>query len=193
MWAWAGSSESRSPIRLASAPILLLLLQAASAPAEARVFLSQEEALAQAFPPPARVERKTLFLDENQAARIERESGEKLAARVIAYYVGVGRDGVIGYAYFDRHPVRTLPETIMAVVRPDGGLDRITILSFDEPEDYLPKQPWLEQFRGHRLDDELAVRRKIRNLTGASLSARAITSACRRILAIHRLVARGTS
>ena len=119
--------------------------------------------------------------------------GDKLAAGDSPYLGGVGGSGVIGYAYFDRHPVRTLPETIMAVVRPDGGLDRITILSFDEPEDYLPKQPWLEQFRGHRLDDELAVRRKIRNLTGASLSARAITSACRRILAIHRLVARGTS
>jgi len=150
--------------------------------------MNQEEALSQAFPPPAKVERKTLFLDEVRAARIEKESGERLSGRIVTYYVGIGKQGTLGYAYFDSHRVRTLPETIMVLVTPKGTVGRISVLSFSEPEDYLPKEAWLGQFEGRGLDSNLAMRRGIRNLTGASLSAVAITSACRRILAIHRVV-----
>ncbi len=150
--------------------------------------MNQEEALSRAFPPSAKVERRTLFLDEDRAAKIEKESGERLTGRIISYYVGIGPQGTLGYAYFDSHRVRTLPETIMVLVTPTGTVTRVSILAFSEPEDYLPKQAWLDQFAGRGLDSELAMRRGIRNLTGASLSAAAITSACRRILAIHRVV-----
>lgn len=165
-----------------------LCLAAFPLPLAARVFMKQEEALSRAFPPPAKVERKTLFLDEARAERIEKESGGPLPGRIITYYVGIGKQGTLGYAYFDSHRVRTLPETIMVLVTPKGTVSRVSILSFSEPEDYLPREAWLDQFAGRGLDSDLAMRRGIRNLTGASLTAVAITSACRRILAIHRIV-----
>jgi hypothetical protein len=102
---------------------------------------------------------------------------------MIVRYAGPG-----GYAYFDTHRVRTLPETIMVVVTPEGRIDRIEILSFDEPPDYLPKQRWMDQFRSRRLDDELSLKRAIRPISGASLSGRAITNASRKILALHRAI-----
>src|SRR6266850_1669129 len=71
-------------------------------------------------------------------------------------------------------------------VAPDGTLQRIDILSFDEPEDYLPTNRWLQQFQGRSLQD-LGARQGIRMLTGATLSSRAVTQAARRILALHRL------
>jgi hypothetical protein len=187
MWAWAGCSDRprRTSAALALGFAAGLLLPA---PATARVLLGQEEALAEVFPPPARVERKTLFLTDAQAERIERESGERIPGRLVAYYVGTGEEGGLGTAYFDSHLVRTLPETILVLVRPDGTIGRVSILSFDEPADYLPKPAWLEQFEGRGLGPELALRRGIRNLTGASLTARAITAACRRILAVDRIV-----
>ena len=186
MWAWAGSSRRPSRRTAALAALAGMLL---AAPAEGKVYLTQPEALARVFPPPARVERRTLFLDEAQAARVEKESGAPLPGRVVSYYVGLGESGVIGYAYFDSHRVRTLPETILVLVAPNGSISRIEILAFAEPEDYFPRGAWLEQFRGRRLDGDLALRRGIRNLTGASLTAEAITAACRRILALHRLAA----
>ncbi|PYQ12488.1 MAG: hypothetical protein DMH00_06150 [Acidobacteria bacterium] len=136
----------------------------------ARVYLTQDEALKGAFPSPARAERKTLFLDEAQAGAIEKEAGSKLGSRVFSYYVGRGADGLLGYAYFDTHLVRTLPETIMVLLGPDGKIKRVEVLSFSE---------------------DLALHRGIRNLTGASLTAEAITAACRRILALHRRVGGG--
>jgi len=157
----------------------------------ARVYLTQDEALKGAFPPPARAERKTLFLDEAQAGAIEKEAGSKLGSRVFSYYVGRGADGLLGYAYFDTHLVRTLPETIMVLLGPDGKIKRVEVLSFSEPEDYFPREAWLGQFAGKSLGGDLALHRGIRNLTGASLTAEAITAACRRILALHRRVGGG--
>ena len=188
MWDWAGFSDLMRRFALRRwAPFALLAAVQASALCHAKVYLTQEEALGLAFPPADQVERKTLFLDETQAAAVERESGSKLTGRVFSYYVGRGPKGIEGYAYFDTHRVRTLPETVMVLLDGQGAIRRVEILSFSEPEDYLPKRPWLDQFAGHRLDEELALRRGIHNLAGASLSADSITQACRRILALHRL------
>ncbi|HXU11543.1 MAG TPA: FMN-binding protein [Candidatus Binatia bacterium] len=162
------------------------LLALAAGRTEARVYLTVPQALDAAFPKPAQVERLTLYLDDAQAGRAAEAAGVPVEARVVPYYVG-RRDGrVTGYAYFDTHLVRTLPETILVLVAPDGSLSRIDILSFDEPEDYLPSGRWLQQFPGRRLED-LGARQGLRALTGATLSSRAVTQAARRVLALHRL------
>jgi FMN-binding protein len=164
--------------------VLLLVPPGASA----RVFLSQQQALEHAFPSPRRVERRSLFLSEEQARRIGAVAAAPVDTRVIPYYVGLLGDRVDGYAYFDTHLVRTLPETILVLLSAEGRIVRIEILSFEEPEDYLPPDRWLAQFPGHGSGDDLSPRGDIRSLTGATISARAITEAARRVLATHRLL-----
>lgn len=163
------------------------LLVAASAPA--KVFLTQEEALRLAFPAGTAVERKTAFLTELQQKEAQRLARtESPPEALIAYYVG-RRDGQpIGTAYFDTHIVRTLPETIMVLVDPKGKVLRIEVLSFLEPEDYLPLPRWYGQFAGHGLDDELSLKRGIHPVAGATLTANATTDAVRRVLAVDRVI-----
>jgi hypothetical protein len=172
----------------ARACAFLIFLLPLAGEAQARVYLPQKEALERAFPAPQRVERRTLYLDAVQARQTADLAGVPVEARVVPYYVGL-RDGrVAGYAYFDTHPVRTLAETIMVLLDPDGRIVRIDLLSFDEPEDYLLSGRWLQQFTGRSLDDDLLLNRGIRAMTGATLSARAVTQAARRILAVHQLL-----
>ncbi|MCI0408003.1 MAG: FMN-binding protein [Acidobacteria bacterium] len=177
-WKWKGCGR-----KLALTSVLAL----SSSLCMGKVYLTQEAALKSAFPPPIQVERRTLFLSEEQASAVEREAGSKITGRVFSYYVGSEQSGIRGYAYFDTHPVRTLPETVMVLLASDGAIRRVEILSFSEPEDYFPREAWLGQFAGRSLDADLAIRRGIRNLSGASLTAESITAACRRILALHRL------
>jgi len=165
--------------------IALALLTAPSS--LARVYLTQDQALALAFPAPASVQRRTLYLDAAQAARAGREAGGAVETRVVPYYVGTAEGRPVGYAYFDTHLVRTLPETIMVLLAADGRIRRIDILSFDEPEDYKPTERWLQQFPGRGPGDELSLNGGIHALTGATLSARAVTQAARRVVALHRL------
>lgn len=159
--------------------------------ADARVHLSQDRALALAFGEGASVERRSVILTDAQlnAARAAAGPGVDVPSALVTRYEG-RRDGAsLGFAYFDAHVVRTLPESLMIVVAPDGSVSRIEVLLFAEPEDYLPKPRWLEQFRGRVLDREMSLKRSVHGITGATISARAVTDATRRVLAIHRSLA----
>lgn len=150
--------------------------------------MTQPQALASAFPN-AKPTRQVHYLTPEQLAAAKKESGIEFTDRMIVRYAAILANGSAGgFAYFDTHRVRTLPETVMVLVTPDGKIDRVEILSFDEPPEYLPKERWLEQFDGRKLDEDLSMKRKIRPLSGASLSARAITNASRKVLALHRVL-----
>ena len=150
--------------------------------------MTQQQALAAAFPRGAVVKRQPVFLNPAQRASAQKISGVEFDDGLIVRYVGVLNGRIAGYAYFDSHRVRTLPETLMIVVTPDAKVSRIEILSFSEPSDYFPRERWLDQFEGRKLDDELSLRKAIRPISGASLTGRAIVNASRKILALHGVI-----
>ena len=124
---------------------VLLLFPTSSS---AKSFLTQEEALRLALPKGAVVTRKTAFLSEADRAEVARRTGGAPPPGLVAYYAASvdGRDA--GTAYFDTHVVRTEPETLLVLVDPRGAIARIEILSFSEPEEYLPRANWYGQFSG---------------------------------------------
>lgn len=167
--------------------------------AELQAQLSLQEALAGAFPPPATVERRTAFLTAQDLAAIQASAGRDapVTQRVVTYYRARKDGKPVGVAYFDSHRVRTLNEVVMIVVEPqDGGKDRIRsveVLRFAEPPEYHASNPWLDQFKGKSLDQELSLKRSIANMTGATLTSNAIVRATRRVLAIHERIRPFTS
>lgn len=175
------------PMRLAFTAFAILLTTAVAG----KVLLTQEEALRLAFPG-ATVERRTVFLTQAQQRAAQRLSGDgELPGALVAYYVGSKDGREVGTAYFDTHLVRTLPETVMVVVDPEGRIAKVEVLSFSEPDEYRPREAWYAQFSGRPLDDELSMKRAIRPVTGATLTARATTEAARRVLALHRVIRGG--
>ncbi|MCC6849161.1 MAG: FMN-binding protein [Deltaproteobacteria bacterium] len=152
--------------------------------ARAAVFLAKDEALALAFPGADRVEERVVILTDAQKAEIEKRARAPLESQLWTIHVG-WKDGVVqGYAVIDSHIVRTLPETFMVVVDPDGKLRRVDVLAFHEPPEYLPTQRWIGQFAGHALDEDLKLGAGIQGITGATLSAQAMTAGVRRALAL---------
>ncbi len=172
----------RSPLSFIEISLFLILL--ASHSSFAKSFLTQEEALRLAFPKGAVVARKTAFLTEGDRAEVARRSGGAPPPGLVVYYSATvdGRDA--GTAYFDTHVVRTLPETILVVVDAKSTIARIEVLSFSEPEEYLPREAWYGQFRGRTLGDELSERKGLRPVTGATITVRVTVEAARRVLAL---------
>lgn len=93
-----------------------------------------------------------------------------------------------GVAYLDHHRVRTLPETLLVVVTPEGAIKDVQVLEFHEPLEYMPGRIWYEQLLDRSLDRNLYLKRGIDGVTGATLTARATTQATRRTLAIHAVM-----
>lgn len=156
----------------------------------AEVFHAQDEALALAFPN-AEVTKRTVVLTDAQVAAVETRGGEAPESKLFTWWTG-RRDGVIvGHAVIDSHVIRTLPEVFMAVLTPDGAIDRVIVLAFYEPPEYAPPARFLTQFAGRRLAGPgWRLGRDLDGISGATLTARAMRSGLRKILALHDVVIR---
>lgn len=165
----------------------LLLLIATSGWAQER--LTQDEALRLAFPA-ATIERRTAYLDDRLAESVQKLAGPDvdLSPRVVTYYVGLERGSAVGAAYFDGHVVRTKNEVVMVVVDRDGRVRQVEVLRFDEPPEYRAPERWIAQLKGKGLAPGLSLKGDILNLTGASLTSRALVRATRRVLALHQVI-----
>jgi hypothetical protein len=167
--------------RLAVLAALAAALLLGGSAADARVLLTQKDALALAFPAGGQ-ERRTAFLTPEQTAAAEKAARSKLDSAVWTYYVSGSTT-----AYFESHPVRTMNETVMVVLR-GREVAFVEVLSFSEPEDFLAPKRWLGQFKGRVLDDELALRRGLRGITGATLTSEAVARSVRRVLAVDEVL-----
>ena len=147
----------RVPVQFAA--VIAVLAITLGAPSRATVLISQDEALAIAFPGLVPV-RLTAYLDDEQLQSARRSAGPGIdfPSSVIPYYVATQDGTAQGIAYFDTHIVRNKAETIMVVVNPAGKILRIEVIAFDEPPEYRPRTAWLRQFDQRALTDSLALK-----------------------------------
>lgn len=165
--------------------LALISLIALAIPLSAKVFFSKEEALKKHFHD-AKIVRKTIFLTKDQLAQAEQLAGKKIPSALLYSYKAWKENQFIGTAYFDTHRVRTLPETLMVIIDPRGKIQDLEVLSFKEPQEYLPRKLWYEQFQGKSLSKKLYLGQEINAISGATLTARATTQAVRRSLALYQ-------
>jgi Na+-translocating ferredoxin:NAD+ oxidoreductase subunit G len=158
--------------------------------AGAEVYLAKDEALAVAFPAGTTVDKRTAFLTDAQLADLK-AAGVELDSKMFTYYRGLRGSEVVGYAVIDSHVVRTQPEAFMAVLRPDGTIERVVMLAFYEPPEYAPKENWLAQFQGRKAGESgFRLGRDVHGITGATLTSNAIAGSLRKIAALYGLVMR---
>jgi hypothetical protein len=154
----------------------------------ADVYYSQKEALALAFPSSDRIERRSFILTNTKVSAIERLARSPLHSKIVTFHFGWERDQLLGYALIDVHTVRTLPEALMIVLNPNGGVDAVHLLAFHEPTEYQPSKRWYKQFADRQLGPTLQLNRGIDAVSGATLSARATTESVRRVLALYQVL-----
>ncbi|MCH8083286.1 MAG: FMN-binding protein [Myxococcales bacterium] len=166
----------------------MLLAVFGAVDANAKVFYSQSEALALAFPDAEEVASDTFVLDDDQVARIESLARCELDSRLVKIYTGMREGKVLGYALIDVHNVRTLPEAFMVVLNPAGKVRSLRVLAFHEPLEYKPTNRWYRQFDNRSIDAPLRVGGDIHGVVGATLSTRATTRGVRRALAYYEVL-----
>ncbi len=146
-----------------------------------------QEALALAFPG-AQLSRKEVILTDAQAERARALAKGDLPGRWTVAYEARKDGRLMGVGLFDTHRVRTLNETMLVAVSPEGRVIRVEVVVFHEPQEYLAKQAWVRQFEGKALNDRLSLKGEIHPLSGATLTANAMTDAARRCLALWQVL-----
>lgn len=184
----ARRASSLSRPRAAVVACLAALLALAASDAGAKVHHAKNEALALAFPGADEIEAKSFFLTDEEKARVEELAKAPLESKLVMVQIGVKDGAPMGYAFLDTQVVRTLPETLLVLVSPEGTVAKLLLLAFYEPPEYEAPERWLEQFDGKALGPDLRVEREIHGIAGATLTANAVTAAVRRSLALHQVL-----
>lgn len=170
--------------------ISFLIIITEGSPSYAKVYFTKGEALRLVFPEADAIEKKVVYLDSDQQARIERLSKARLENKIFTFYIGKKDNTILGYALFGTHTIRTKPEVYIVAINPDGSLKMVEILAFYEPQEYLPSKKWFTQFKDKVLDDDLWLKKGIDAISGATLSADGIIRETRKALAIFNEISR---
>jgi Na+-translocating ferredoxin:NAD+ oxidoreductase RnfG subunit len=137
------------------------------------------------------ISKKNILLNKSQVKKIQNLSKSKLHSSIITTYL-VQKDGkVLAYGIIHIHKVRTKKETVLFILSPDCKIQDIEIIAFYEPPEYMPNKKWLETFKGKSSKDELRLKRDVPNITGATLSSKAITLSSKQVISICEVVFKG--
>jgi hypothetical protein len=151
--------------------------------------VTRDEALAAVYPGAA-IKAEQVFLTAAQQQQAAARGGGEIASALVARYVATKDGKVMGRAYVDTHTVRTKRESLLVSLDAAGQVLRVDVTAFLEPGEYRASDAWLRQYRDRELEDSLAVNRAIRPIAGATLTARAVNGAVRRVLAIDAVLER---
>ena len=165
--------------------VVLVMATAAAAGA-----ITRDEALALAFPG-ASTRAERVFLTPEQQKLAAQHSGEEVDSRLVARYIATKNGEVVGRAYVDTAIVRTKAETLMISLDAAGRVRRIDVTAFLEPAEYQAPEAWLRQYANRGLTEDLDLNRAIRPIAGATLTARAVNAAVRRVLALDAVLQKG--
>lgn len=152
------------------------------------VFKTLPQALSDVRSFSLQAEKKTLFLDQHQVQIIEAEIHDKLNSQMIGrIYLRDAKNKNVATAYIDTHKIRKETQTIMIVMGVNGMVEKIEVLSFNEPPGYEASDTWLNQF--HDLEQAKAMSKYASVLpeSGSTLTSDAIVKAVQKIVAIDQL------
>ncbi len=165
--------------RLLILPLLFLpfLLEAET------VSLKPSEALRIIFKDSQEVisEKKTLMPEDK--ARFEKEMGQPISKDTWNFYVARTGSRVDGYAVIDNEVGKTEPITFLTAITPDGRIRAVEVLVYREPiGGEVKDQRFLKQYQGKTMADPVRTGQDINNISGATLSSRAISRGVKRDL-----------
>lgn len=160
------------------------------APASANVFLAQDEALARAFPNGEEVSERTIVLSDEQKAEIEALAETKLTSSLFHYYEGKSNGVVSGYAVIDSRIMRSNLAVFMVVLSKDFVVQKVVLLAFNEPQEYMPSEAWLERLEKPAQIGEIFPGQGVPPIAGSTLSANGLSDGVRAVRASFDVVVR---
>lgn len=179
----AARSQARQALAWADAPA-----QVSERPHEIlEVYLDVEQALRLCFPAADRFETQMTRLNEEQAARVAKLADHPLDNAAFTIHTALAEDVVDGYAVVTEEIGRFHDITFLVGVNPDGTVRRVEVLVYRESRGgEIRHRRFLHQYEGKSLRDPIRLNRDMLNITGATLSVRAMSRGVRKVLGVLR-------
>ncbi|CAA6798714.1 MAG: Unknown protein [uncultured Sulfurovum sp.] len=131
-----------------------------------------------------KIEKKSLILTKEDVKNIQTLANTKVGSKIVRYYKVTKNEEILGNAILLKQRIRTKNAAILYIVDANKSMLSTEIVSFKEPSEYKPNKEWTEVLNGKTSEDTLMAGKDIPTISGATLSARAISDAARLALAI---------
>ena len=119
--------------------------------------------------------------------QVQKNAKARIDSNLIRMYTVRANEKIEGYAIIIVQKVRTKKAAILYIIDKNEKIKSIEILAFNEPSEYKPNEAWKSVFEGKSKVDNLFSGKGIPTISGATLSARAISDASRIALSILEL------
>jgi len=140
-----------------------------------------------AFGKNVNVSKKQFKLNPSEMKAVQQDAKAKLHSNIIRMYTVKKNKTILGYGVLIVQRVRTQKAAVLYMIDKSQKIKSIEILAFKEPSEYKPNKAWQGVFKGKSKKDNLFSGKGIPTISGATLSARAISDAARIALSIVKL------
>jgi Na+-translocating ferredoxin:NAD+ oxidoreductase RnfG subunit len=151
---------------------------------DVHVYLTVPEALREVFPRSAQYITETNRLTDAQKREAERALGRRLdggAYEAVLCYDAAG--AFLGYAVISDEMGKYRPITYIVGVSPQFRVVKVAVMVYRESRGGEVRTPrFLYQFRNKTASDPLRINRDIINISGATISVRAVSAGVRKVL-----------
>lgn len=162
--------------------ILLIAL-----PLSAKVLISPIEAMKENFSVNAIISKRNILLSNATFKKVQKDAKTRLTTKIYRIYIAKKDNKILGYGILINKKVRSKNAVVLYLISKDI-LKSIEIIAFNESREYLPTKRWKSQFQNISTNKMLKLSRNIVTITGATLSARSVTSGSRIAFAIYKEV-----
>ncbi len=155
-------------------------------------YLSEAEALGVVFPDAARVVKTSFRLSDEEYTKVHGLVRQRVARRDFDVYLGLEPDGSLnGYAVIHREIGKFKYITFIVSVEPDGSARRVAVLVYRESRGgEVARRRFLVQYDGKTIRAPLSMNRDIINISGATMSVRAMNRGVKKVLAVVETIFR---
>lgn len=151
----------------------------------AKVYLTREEATRLAFGAAATVAEEPRALNASARTAVEQRLGRPVPEEAFTFYVGRSAGGVQGYGVVLEEMGKHEPITFFVAITPDGRVKDVLVLEYRESRGGEVRQKgFLKQYAGKTSRDPLELEEDITPITGATISARAISDGVKKALVV---------
>ncbi len=154
---------------------------------DAKVLVMVDTAMSSSFGLDISITKKNILLKKEEAKKVQTIAKVKIKSKIFKVYLAKRDSILVGYGVLISQKIRSKNAVILYSISKDGILKNIEIIAFNEPLEYLPSKKWKEQFRNTNARNSLKVGTDIAVISGATLSARAITNSSRVALALYEV------
>ena len=125
-----------------------------------------------------------LLTEDDRQKIIDRLKGQA-ATESVSVYCCKMNDKTVGYGFVDNVKGKTQLITYLVALQPDGTMEDVDVLAYREAYGgEIANDSFRRQFRQKTIDDKLRPGNDIKNISGATISVRAITHGVKKVLTI---------